>query len=86
MCVKLAVLMEPVSNTHAAKSMRRKADNRREQGWKRNSFWLTPEAVDVLDRTRKLLGLDSREATINVILERIGTDMFLQQEFLSTSR
>lgn len=78
--------MESVSNTHAAKSMRRKADNRREQGWKRNSFWLTPESVDVLDRTRKRLGLDSREATINAILERIGTDLFLQQEFLSTSR
>ena len=85
MCVKPAILMESVSNTHAAKSMRRKADNRREQGWKRNSFWLTPESVDVLDRTRKRLGLDSREATINAILERIGTDLFLQQEFLSTS-
>ena len=78
--------MESVSNTPAAKSMRRKADNRREQGWKRNSFWLTPDAVDVLDRARKRLGLDSREATINAILERIGTDMFLQQEFLAVTK
>ena len=32
------------------------------------------------------MGLASREAAINAVLERIGSDMFLQQEFLAVTK
>jgi len=66
--------------------MRRKADNRRQNGWLRNSYWLSPDSIHVLDTARETMGLQSREATINAILERIGNDMFLQQEFLAVTK
>lgn len=65
--------------------MRRKAERRREDGWVRNSFWLNPDAVEVLDRIRDRMLLSSREAAINAVLERIGSDLFLSQEFLAVT-
>ncbi len=78
--------MESASTSPAAKAMRRKADDRRGRGWTRNSFWLTPDAIAVLDGARDRMGLASREAAINAVLERIGSDMFLQQEFLAVTK
>lgn len=80
------VMTESVSQNPSATSMRRKADNRREQGWIRNSFWLSPDSVDVLDRIRDRMLLSSREATLNAVLEHIGSDLFLSQEFLAVTK
>ncbi|CDO34642.1 hypothetical protein SPHV1_1710002 [Novosphingobium sp. KN65.2] len=38
-----------------------------------------------MERVKASKGFTSREAAINAILERIGDDMFLQQEFLAVS-
>lgn len=70
----------------AAKSMRHRADQRRQTGWLRNSYWLAPDSLQVFNMARETMGLQPREATINAILERIGTDRFLQQEFLAVTK
>lgn len=69
----------------AARAMRARADTYRGKGWVRNNFWLSPESVDVLDQIRDQLGFTNREMTVNAIIERIGQDMFLRQEFLSAA-
>jgi hypothetical protein len=38
-----------------------------------------------VERVKASKGFTSREAAINAILERIGEDMFMQQEFLAVS-
>lgn len=78
-------MTELPSSKSAARSMRARADSYREKGWVRNSFWLSPEAVDLLDQMRDQMGFTSRETTVNAIIERIGKDMFLRQEFLVAS-
>jgi hypothetical protein len=70
----------------AAKSMRRRADQRRQTGRLRNSYWLAADLIQVFDTARETMGLQPREATINAILERIEHDMFLQQEFLAVTK
>ncbi|CCW17450.1 hypothetical protein EBBID32_17890 [Sphingobium indicum BiD32] len=49
------------------------------------SLALSPKAVEIVERVKASKGFTSREAAINAILERIGDDMFLQQEFLAVS-
>ncbi len=66
--------------------MRRKAIKHRDEGRVRNTFWFTPEALDVLDQVRDNMGAKSREVAINAILQRIGDDMFLKQEFLAVTK
>lgn len=46
---------------------------------------MKPDAIKILDEVRDKMGLESREAAINAILERIGDDMFLRQEFLTVT-
>jgi hypothetical protein len=72
---------QSVAALPAAKSMRHCADQRRQTGWLRNGYWLAPETLQVFNTARETMGLQARAATINAFLERIGTDMFLQQEF-----
>lgn len=78
-------MAQTVSQTSAAACMRRRSEQYRAAGWKRNSYWVKPDAIRILDEVRDKMGLDSREAAINAILERIGDDMFLRQEFLTVT-
>lgn len=71
--------------TPAAAFARRQAEDRRKGGWVRNSFWLSPVSVIVLDRARDRMGLSSREATLNAVLGQLDSDMLLRQEFLPTT-
>ncbi|AJR26598.1 MULTISPECIES: hypothetical protein [Sphingomonadaceae] len=66
-------------------SQRKRAKAQSEQGFKRMSLALSPKAVEIVERVKASKGFTSREAAINAILERIGDDMFLQQEFLAVS-
>jgi hypothetical protein len=77
---------QSVAALPAAKSMRRRADQRRQTGWLRNSYWRAPDSIQVLNTARETMGWQPREATISAILERIGNDMFLQQEFLAVTK
>ena len=86
MSVKRSCMTESESTTPAAASARRKATQRRNDGWIRNSYWLSPISIDVLDQARERMGLSSREATVNAVLERIDSDMFLKQEFLAVTK
>ncbi len=79
-------MSESLSTSPSAKSMRLKAAKLREEGRTRNTFWFSREAIDVLDQVRETKGFSSREAAINAILERIGDDMFLKQEFLAVTK
>ncbi len=76
------VMAQSESTNPKAAFARRTAEERRGKGWIRNSFWLAPTSITVLDRVRDRMGLTSREATVNAILERIDDDMFLGQEVL----
>lgn len=78
-------MAQTASQTPAAVCMRRRSEEYRAAGWKRNGYWLKPDAIKILDEVRNKMGLDSREAAINAILERIGDDMFLRQEFLTVT-
>ena len=80
------VMVQSESTNPKAAFARRTAEDRRGKGWIRNSFWLAPNSISVLDRVRDRMGLTSREATLNAILERIDNDMFLQQEFLAVTK
>jgi hypothetical protein len=64
-------------------SMRRKKQREHEAGYRRASIALSPTSLDVVERIRANFGLPSREATINVVLEMIHSDMFLWHEFMS---
>ncbi|KPH63582.1 hypothetical protein [Novosphingobium sp. ST904] len=79
-------MADSLSTHPAAKAMRRKAQAKRGEGWVRNNFWLSPDAIETLDQARDAMGLSSREAAINAVLDRIRTDMFLQQEFLAVTK
>jgi hypothetical protein len=76
------VMAQPASPNPKAAFARRTAQERRGKGWIRNSFWLPPTSITVLDSVRDRMGLTSREATLNAILARIDDDTFLRQEFL----
>jgi hypothetical protein len=76
------VMAQPESSNPKAAFARRTAQERRGKGWIRNSFWLAPTSITVLDSVRDRMGLNSREATLNAILARIDDDTFLRQEFL----
>jgi len=80
------VMAAPESTNPKAAFARRTAESRRGEGWIRNSFWLAPVSITVLDSVRDRMGLTSREATLNAILARIDDDMFLQQEFLAVTK
>jgi hypothetical protein len=77
----------PTSETVAASalSMRKRAARQDREGYKRQMIALSPRAVEVVDGVKSRHGLTSREAALNTILERIGDDMFLRQEFLAVS-
>lgn len=66
-------------------SMRKRAQRQDSEGYKRQTIALSPRAVEVVDGVKSRHGLSSREAALNTILERIGDDMFLRQEFLAVS-
>ena len=46
---------------------------------------LSPEAMLVVDGFMAAKEIPSRQAAFNALLERIGEDMFLRQEFLAVS-
>lgn len=66
-------------------SMRKRNARQAAEGYKRQTVALSPRAVEVVDGVKSRQGLSSREAALNTILERIGDDMFLRQEFLAVS-
>jgi len=66
-------------------SQRKRADEQRSQGFKRMGIALSPRSVEVIEAVKATKGFSSREAALNAILERIGDDMFLRQEFLAVS-
>lgn len=66
-------------------SMRKRHSRQAAEGYKRQTIALSPRAVEVVDGVKSKQGLSSREAALNTILERIGDDMFLRQEFLAVS-
>lgn len=74
------------SETAAAKAMRRKAQLRLQQGMTRNTLWLSPTSVEILDKLRDGMNLKSREAALNAFLERVNEDMYLRQEVLAVTK
>lgn len=66
--------------------MRRKAQLRLQQGMVRNTLWLSPTSVEILDKLRDGMGLKSREAALNAFLERVNEDMYLRQEVLAVTK
>ena len=79
-------MTEPKPLTPAAAFARRQAEDRRKGGWVRNSFWLSPLSVVVLDQARDRMGLSSREAALNAVLGQLDSDMLPRQEFLPTAQ
>jgi hypothetical protein len=71
----------PLSVKAAARTMR----DRAEKGWVRNNFWLSPEAVAVLDQVRVEMGFTNREMAVNAILERISKDGNLEREIVAAT-
>ena len=66
--------------------MRRKAQLRLQQGMTRNTLWLSPTSVEILDKLRDGMNLKSREAALNAFLERVNEDMYLRQEVLAVTK
>lgn len=75
----------PLSVKAAARTMRDRAESFREKGWVRNNFWLSPEAVAVLDQVRVEMGFTNREMAVNAILERISKDGNLEREIVAAT-
>jgi|GraSoiStandDraft_5_1057265.scaffolds.fasta_scaffold515665_2 hypothetical protein len=73
------------STVRARLAMRERAKRQDAAGYRRVTIALSPPAIEVVERVKASKGYKSREAAINAILERIGDDMFLQQEFLAVS-
>jgi hypothetical protein len=76
-------LPKPVASSTL--SMRKLHQRQNSEGYKRQTIALSPRSVEVVDGVKSRHGLSSREAALNTILERIGDDMFLRQEFLAVS-
>lgn len=55
------------------------------QGFTRATVSFSPKAMKVVEAVIARNGFTSREAALNLILERIDDDMFLRQEFLAVS-
>jgi hypothetical protein len=66
-------------------SMRKRAERQDAEGYKRLTIALSSRSVEVVEGVKSKHGLSSREAALNAILERIGDDMILRQEFLAVS-
>lgn len=73
------------SATRAKIAMRKRAERQDAAGYRRVTIALSPQATEIVERVKASKGFTSREAAINAILERIGEDMFMQQEFLAVS-
>jgi hypothetical protein len=66
-------------------AMRRRKATLKADGWKTSTIAFSPHSLEVIDGVRCKLNLTSREAAVNAVLERIGQDMFLRQEFLAVT-
>ena len=78
-------MTESLSVKAAARTMRDRAESFRQRGWVRNNFWLSPEAIAVLDQVRVEMGFTNREMAVNAILERISKDGNLEREIVATT-
>ena len=78
-------MTKSLSNKPSARTMRDRASVLRSKGWVRNSFFLSREAIEALDSLRDDMGLNSREATLGAVLERLGQDVHLQRSLLATT-
>lgn len=66
----------------STKSMRLKKEREDQAGYRRSTVALSPVAVNIAERLQEHLGLPSREAVINAVLERIAHDRYIKYEFL----
>jgi hypothetical protein len=78
-------MTKSLSNKPSARTMRDRAVVLRSKGWVRNSFFLSREAIEVLDSLRDDMGLNSREATLGAVLERLGQNVQLQRSLLASN-
>ena len=76
-------MTQSLSDKPSARTMRDRANVLRGMGWIRNSFFLSPEAIEALDSLRDDMGLNSREATLGAVLERLGQNVHLQRSLLA---
>lgn len=79
-------MTESLSTKAPARIARERADEYREKGWVRNSFWLSPAAIAVLEELRDEMGLRSRGPTANAILERISQERRENKGFLAVTK
>lgn len=66
----------------STRSMRLKKEREDQAGYRRSTVALSPVAVTIAERLQEHLGLPSREAVINAVLERIANDRYIKYEFL----
>lgn len=66
-------------------AVRRHVERKAAQGYRRATIAFSPLALEVIEAAIAKYDVTSREAALNLILERISEDAYLRQEFMAVS-